>query len=179
MRYPTVKTRSADALVAMRRIMRAAEFASRDLAARSGLTPSQVVVLQIIEQEGEAGAGAIADTAQISQATVTVLLDKLEAAKLVTRRRGEEDRRRVSVKLTEAGRKILAKTPDVLQNRFVSRFEKMVDWEQATVVAALERVAALLNADGIDASPILDIGSLDRLPGAEKPIPRSQRKKKK
>jgi DNA-binding MarR family transcriptional regulator len=159
--------------------MRAAEFAARDLATRSGLTPSQIVVLQIIAQEGEAGAGSIADTAQISQATVTVLLDKLEALKLVTRRRGEIDRRRVTAKVTDAGRKVLAETPDVLQNRFVARFERLLDWEQAAVIAALERVAELLNAEGIDAAPILDIGPLEELPELGKLYPPQTITKKK
>jgi len=174
-----VKARSANALIAIRQIMRAAEFASRDLANRSGLTPSQIVVLQIIAQDGgETGAGNIAESAQISQATVTILLDKLEAAKLIIRRRGESDRRRVSAKITEAGRKILADTPDVLQNSFVDRFEELLDWEQASVVAALERVATMLNAQDIDASPILDIGSLEKLPAGEKPIPTAKKRKK-
>ena len=51
--------------------------------------------------------------------------------------------------------------PDVLQDRFAARFEKLADWEQASVIAGLERVAALLNAEGIDASPVLDVGALD------------------
>ena len=154
--------RSADALTAIRRILRAAEFASRDLARRSGLTPSQVVVLQIISRGDEIGAGAISDAARLSQATVTALLDKLEERGLIKRKRGSDDRRRVSVKLTAKGRGALADTPDVLQNRFAARFERLADWEQASIIAVLERIAGMLNADGIDASPILDVGALDR-----------------
>lgn len=154
--------RSTDALVAIRKILRAAEFSSRDLARQSGLTPSQVVVLQIIAREGEAGAGAISDAARLSQATVTALLDKLESRRLVQRRREPDDRRRVTVELTPDGRSMLANLPDILNDRFVQAFNRLADWEQASVIAALERVATLLDAEGIDASPILDIGQLDR-----------------
>jgi DNA-binding MarR family transcriptional regulator len=157
-----MNVRLTSALVAIRRIVRAAEFAARDLARATGLTPSQMVVLQIIARQGEPGAGAIAETARLSQATVTALLDKLEFRGLVRRRRDPDDRRRVSLALTEPGRAALAEAPDVLQNRFAARFERLEDWEQALIVSALERVAALLNAEGIDASPILDVGSLDR-----------------
>ena len=156
-----VEMRATDALVAIRRILRAAEFASRDLARQSGLTPSQVVVLQIVAREGEAGAGAISDGAKLSQATVTALLDKLEERSLVKRRRDPADRRRVSAELTAEGRAALSSMPDVLQDRFSARFTRLADWEQASVIAALERVAELMDADGMDASPILDIGSLD------------------
>lgn len=154
--------RSTDALTAIRRILRAAEFASRDLARRSGLTASQVVVLQIVSREGEIGAGAISEGAQLSQATVTALLDKLEERSLVKRKRDAGDRRRVTVELTPEGRAALAETPDVLQDRFAARFERLADWEQAAIIASLERIAGMLDADGIDASPILDIGALDR-----------------
>mgnify|MGYP005825315665 FL=1 len=153
--------RVSDALVAIRRIVRAAEFASRDLSRTTGLTPSQLIVLQIVAREGEPGAGAIAEAARLSQATVTALLDKLEARGLVVRHRRSEDRRRISVELTPEGRRTLAEMPDVLQDRFAARFEKLADWEQASVIAGLERVAALLNAEGIDASPVLDVGALD------------------
>ncbi len=154
--------RVSDALVAIRRILRAAEFSSRSLARSSGLTPSQLVVLQIIARTGEAGAGQIADAARLSHATVTALLDKLENAQMIHRRRGDEDRRRIQVVLTDTGKQALAETPDALQSRFAARFRKLADWEQASIVAILERVAVLLDAADIDASPILDVGSLDR-----------------
>jgi DNA-binding MarR family transcriptional regulator len=166
-----MEQRLTSALIAIRRIVRAAEFAARDLSRTAGLTASQMVVMQFIAREGELGAGAIADAARLSQATVTALLDRLEERGLVARRRSVEDRRRVVVALTEAGRHTLSTTPDVLQNRFAARFDRLQDWEQAAIVSALERVAFLLNADGIDASPILDVGSLDR-PADEADEPR-------
>lgn len=165
-----MEQRVTSALIAIRRIMRAAEFAARDLSRASGLTPSQMVVLQIIARAGAPSAGAIARAARLSQATVTALLDKLEQRGLLLRRRAPEDRRRVTVELTPAGREALATTPDVLQNRFASRFDKLPSWEQAGIVAALERVAALLDADTIDASPILDVGPLQRsVDGGQEP----------
>lgn len=154
--------RSASALIAIRRILRAAELASRAVAEKTGMTPSQIVVLQIVAQAGQPNAGAVAETARLSQATVTAILDRLEERGLVTRERDPGDRRRVAVELTEKGRTALAEAPDVLQNRFVARFDRLPDWEQAGLIAALERVAALLNAEGIDASPVLDVGRLDR-----------------
>lgn len=157
-----MSARSRDALIAIRRILRAAELAARDVTERSGLTPSQVIVLQIISREGQAGAGAVADAARLSQATITSILDRLEEKKLITRTRDAVDRRRLMLELTAAGRTALADTPDVLQYRFVARFEKLPDWEQASMIAALERLAVMLDAEGIDASPILDVGRLDR-----------------
>ena len=156
-----MESRVSDALVAIRRIVRAAEFASRDLTRATGLTPSQLIVLQIVARAGEPGAGAIAEAARLSQATVTALLDKLEARGFIARQKGQTDRRRITVTLTAEGRKALAETPDLLQDRFAARFAKLADWEQASIIAALERVSALMDAEGIDASPVLDVGRLD------------------
>ncbi len=157
-----MSVRSRDALIAIRRILRAAELAARDVTERSGLTPSQIIVLQIIARDGQAGAGAVADAARLSQATITSILDRLEEKDLVTRTRDPIDRRRLTLELTPTGRKALADTPDVLQHRFVARFEKMADWEQAGMMAALERIATMMDAEHIDASPYLDVGRLDR-----------------
>lgn len=55
----------------------------------------------------EATAGEIAKAAQLSPATVTGMLDELEEAGIVTRRRSATDRRVVLVSLTEEGRALL------------------------------------------------------------------------
>lgn len=155
--------RSETALVALRRILRATELNSRLLASRTGLTTSQLIILQIVARHGRVLPSTVARTARLTQATVTTLVDKLERAGLVTRRRDTEDRRRVWVEVTAAGQSTLAGSPDLLHDRFRERFRALADWEQAMIVAALERVSAMLDAETIDASPVLDVGDLDRL----------------
>jgi len=55
-----------------------------------------------------------------------------------------------------------------LQQRFVREFEQLEDWEQAQLLSSLERVATMLDARDIDASPVLDLGAIDRIqPAAE------------
>lgn len=157
-----MESRVTSALIAIRRIVRAAEFAARDLSRTAGLTASQMVVLQILGRSGELSAGALAEAARISHATVTTILDKLEQRGLIVRRRDPADRRRVAVALTGDVQAALAATPDTLQTRFATRFEALAPWEQAAMIAALERVAVLLDAEKIDASPILDVGALQR-----------------
>lgn len=155
-------SRTDDSLIALRRILRATELFERHLAQAAGLTPAKLRVLQILagRPEGSATPKALADQMGVSQATVTSLIDKLEALKMVTRSRSEMDRRQTNVVITEPGRNALASAPDALQQRFVRAFERMADWEQAQLVASLERVAAMLDADEIDASPVLTTGEI-------------------
>lgn len=159
-----MKNRSEEALVALRRILRATEFNARNLARASGLTPSQLMVLQFLDLSGDATPSEIARHASLTQATVTSLIDHLERRKFVSRRRDKDDRRRTLVKLLRAGRKALDASPDALQMQFEDRFAKLPNWEQGAIVAMLERVAALLDAEEIDAAPVLDVGAINEPP---------------
>lgn len=156
------ENRSQHALIVLRRILRATENRARALSRESGLTASQLLLLQTLEDEGECTAGTIAARLGITQATTTSLVQKLEAKGLVVRKRGDTDRRKVWLTLSETGQQKLADAPDTLQDLFSQRFEKLEDWEQLMLTANLERVASMLDAEEIDASPVLDIGALDR-----------------
>ena len=165
--------RSNTALVAIRRILRVTELNARELARTSELTASQLLVLQHLADNGASLPSAIARTVNLKQATVTVLVNRLEDAGLVTRRKDTEDRRRVWVELTEAGIAAREKSPDLLQDRFEQGFTRLEKWEQAMIIAALERVASLLDAGEIDAAPVLDVGNLDAIVADHVPGPRS------
>ena len=155
--------RSNTALVALRRILRVTELNARKLAHQSELTSSQLLLMQHVAKEGKSLPSAIARAIDLKQATVTVLVNKLEGSGLVTRRRDTEDRRRVWVELTEQGRVALESSPDGLQIRFERGFDSLEEWEQAMIVATLERVASILDAEEIEAAPVLDVGDLDRI----------------
>lgn len=58
------------------------------------------------------------------------------------------------------GRETIRRAPDALQQRHMCNFEARADREQAQLVASLGRVAAMLDADAIDASSVLDTGAL-------------------
>lgn len=151
-----MQKRSKHALTVMRQILRATEMHSRELLRESGLTTSKLLLLQVLDDAGESTAGDVAVRLGITQATTTNLLQGLEEAALVTRRRGEADRRQVWIALTDAGRERLAAAPDVLQEKFTRRFEELVAWEQSMLIAALERIASILDAENIEAAPLLD-----------------------
>lgn len=153
---------SQHALVVLRRILRATENRARALSRESGLTVSQLLLLQTLADEVECTAGTIASRLGITQATTTSLVHKLEAKGLVIKKRGDSDRRQVWLSLSDSGRTRLDEAPDDLQELFRKRFDKLKDWEQMMLVAGLERVATMLGAEEIDAAPVLDFGELDR-----------------
>lgn len=162
--------RSESALVALRRILRTIDGHGRDVARAAGLTPVQARVLYVLSTSGVITQRRLAEELRVSQATVSVLLDKLQAKGLVRRERSARDRRQIDLVLSEEGARILTRAPDPLQDRFVSRFSALPDAEQSRILAALERVAQLLDADRMEAAPLLEAGDLTGqemdLPGA-------------
>jgi MarR family transcriptional regulator, organic hydroperoxide resistance regulator len=156
-----MEKRSDHALKVMRQILRKTEIYARDLARAAGLTASQRLLLQVIEDSGESRAGVLAARMGITQATTTNLLDRLERASLVQRRRSDTDKRQVWVSLTEEGRARLSLAPDGLQELFAGGFDGLEPWEQSMAIAALERISGLLGADMLDAAPLLDAGAID------------------
>lgn len=149
-----------DSLIALRRILRATELYARDLAHAVGLTPAQLRVLQIVDEKDSVTPKALANQMGVSQATVSALVDKLVAQGLVERVPSEQDRRQTNVTVTKEGHARLDDAPDALQQRYVRAFLQMADWEQAQLVATLERVADMLDARGLDASPVLTTGDI-------------------
>ncbi len=148
------------ALIALRQILRATEISSRALAKQCGLTPSQLILMELIAKSGGAAPSALAKEISLSHATVTALIDKLEHRGFLKRTPDAHDKRRITVMLTEAGAAILENAPSILQQRFERGFEKLEDWEQSFLVAALERTVALLDAEELDAAPVLDVGAI-------------------
>lgn len=152
-------------LISLRRVIRATDLHSRDLIKTSGITTPQLLVLQALEHSPSLSVGALARRLNLSQATVSSILDRLERRQLVQRTKSDKDRRRAELTLTEGGKATVSGAPIPLQETFVARFKALEDWEQSQILSALQRVAQMMDARNLDASPVLDVGSLDRESG--------------
>ena len=144
-----------EVLVSLRRILRATSMHSRKLRRSVGLSSPQLLVLQTAHDEDRPTASQIARSVSLSQATITTILKELERRELISRERGETDRRQVRVSLTEQGREVLANAPKPLQDSFAARFAALPRWEQHQVLAVLDRVATMMDAEDLDAAPLL------------------------
>ena len=166
-------------LIALRRVIRATDLYSKHLAKTSGLTAPQILLLQAIRDRGQVTIGELAEEISLSQATVTTIIDRLEKRGLVYRQRSTEDKRKVHAFLTEKAEQVLKDAPMPLQEHFARQFDALQNWEQNMILSSLQRIAEMMDAQHIDASPILDIGTLDRssapaeqgaAPGPESPL---------
>ena len=146
-------------IVALRRVIRAVDLHSRTLVESHGLTGPQALILKALHN-GSLSAGELATRVSLSQGTVTDILNRLEQRGLITRTRDTEDRRRVRVEATDTGLALLGQSPPLLQERFAQRFNGLQEWEQTQLLASLQRIAAMMDAEDIDAAPVLSSGSM-------------------
>ena len=155
--------RAEEVVVMLRRIIRATDLRSKQLARESGLTPPQFLILSAIDRLGDVAISQIAKDVNLTQATVTTIIDRLEDKGLVMRVRSDRDKRIVHATLSAEGKSTLHDAPTLLQKQFLDKYNNLKDWEQSFILSALQRVAGLMEAEDIDASPFLDIGDIDRV----------------
>lgn len=152
--------RHEEVLVAIRQIIRAIDLHSSRLSKEVGLTGPQLVLMREIRDSAEETIRQMAKNTNMSQATATTILDRLEKRGLVVRLRSQLDKRKVHAHLTEAGREVLSKAPLPLQDGFVSRFQRLEEWEQLLLLSSVQRISAMMNAEHLDAAPLLVAGGM-------------------
>lgn len=149
-----------EVLVSLRQIIRAIDLHSKKLSKIAGLTGPQLILMRSIEQLGEVTIKELSNHTNMSQATATTILDRLERNGYVTRIRSQQDKRKVHAYLTESGMALLERAPRALQDNFIEKFQCLEKWEQSLILSSVQRLSAMMNADNIDVAPVLEIGSI-------------------
>lgn len=148
-----------DVLINLRRIIRATDLQSKWISKTCGLTIPQIMVLRSISSLGDVTVKKLSDEVSLSQATVTTILNRLEDKKLVERVRSVADKRIVHARLTAESLHVLKNTPPLMHENFIHSFTELESWEQTQILSSLQRVATMMDADKLDASPLLDVNA--------------------
>ena len=147
-------------LRALRQIIRAVDMHSKKLTAEHGITGPQLVTLLCVAEHQSITPSEIGREVHLSNSTIVGVLDRLEAKGLVKRQRSEHDRRNVFVTITAEGKKLVVAAPSPLQDRLASSLRVLHPTEQMAILSSLERIAQLMDAQDIDAAPILEPGTI-------------------
>jgi DNA-binding MarR family transcriptional regulator len=144
-----------EVLIGLRKILRAIAIQSRQLAQQYGITTPQLLVMRAIDRLGPLSIGALSREINLSQATTTAILDRLEHKHFVSRDRSSVDRRKVNVSTTPEGMQMLETAPSPIQEAFENSFSRLEEWEQTLMLSTVQRIAAMMNATDLSASPLL------------------------
>jgi DNA-binding MarR family transcriptional regulator len=145
-------------LRAIRRIIRRTSEHSRNVGRQGGVSVPQMLCLKAISEfpDGtEVTVAKVAEAVQLSAPTVSRLLDRLEKGGFLVRERNSRDRRRVCVSLTDAGWHLIDNLPTPLHEEFLQRLDTLDPIECLGLLKALERIVELMDAEDIDAAPML------------------------
>ena len=149
--------------VSIRQIIRAIDLRSKKLSKAVGITGPQLLVLQEVLAAPGLTSKQVSDSINLSQATVTSILDRLEIKQLLVRKRDSIDRRKVSLYLTDQGVITLNDSPRAMEDSFIEKFENIEGWEQTLLLSSVQRIASMMNAEELDAAPMLKIGEIDSI----------------
>ena len=153
--------RYEELFVSIRKIIRAIDLRSKKLSKEAGITGPQLMVLQELARVKGVTAKEVSVNVNLSQATVTSILDRLEVKGFIKRVRSESDRRRVALFLSDEGANALISAPQPIEDSFVEKFCSLKEWEQFQLLSSVERIAEMMDASDLDAAPVLNLGDLD------------------
>ncbi|MGB2741530.1 MAG: MarR family transcriptional regulator [Cognaticolwellia sp.] len=147
-------------LIALRKVIRAIDLHSKHLSKTSGLTSPQLLIMLEIDKASGVNSSQVAKKVNLSPATVTNIIDRLENKNLVSRVRDTQDKRKVGLYLTDDGKAILLNAPQALQEHFIEKFANLAQWEQSQLLSSMERLSEMMDANEIDAAPLLELNAM-------------------
>ena len=157
---PVSLSDDADSILrAVRGIVRSVTIHSKRLLRETGMTLPQVLCLRAIGAASQVAtdvtATQVARSVQLSPATVTGIIDRLEQRELIERERDNSDRRKVYLRLTPKGQEWLGSLPSNLQDRAAERLNSFSSERRKRILDTLTEVLQIMEAEGIETSPLL------------------------
>lgn len=112
---------------------------------QTGLTTPQIMVLSAISKNGEMMVSELSEKLNLSNSTISGIVDRLEKQEYVERKRNKEDKRVVKVSLTDKSQRIMhtaihEKIEQDLENKLKNIGEKQID----EIIKGLETLKSVL-----------------------------------
>jgi DNA-binding MarR family transcriptional regulator len=144
---------TALAMNALRRIVQSLRTTSRMVEDRLRISGAQLFVLEQLAASPAQSIDEIAGRTLTHQSSVSVVVTRLAARGLVERKRAPADRRRVELRLTRSGRRLVADAPATAQSQLVGALERLPTRDRRSLARGL---VALVHEMGLaDQQPAL------------------------
>ena len=139
-------------LTSLRRIIRVVDIHSKKLNQEFMVTAPQMICLYSLQKKGAMTQSELTRDVDLSMSTVNGIIDRLETKGWIRRERDTQDRRKLLVELTDAGRTLADEAPALLQDRFSDALRALPELEQAAITLSLERIVEMMGARHLDVS---------------------------
>lgn len=145
---PAFRTHSHETTAAVldhfRRIVRTLRESSRAAETRLGVTGAQLFVLRALAGPEPLSLNQVAARTHTHQSTVSVVVKRLVARRLVRRGVSPLDARRVQLRLTARGHGVLRRAPLAAQDRLIAGLEALSSTDRARLATTLGRLVATM-----------------------------------
>jgi DNA-binding MarR family transcriptional regulator len=144
---PHTYGRAADTrlvLDAVRHIVQALHESSRWAEKHLGLTGAQLFVLQQLADSPCVSLNELAARTHTHQSSVSTVVARLVERGLVFRGRGEGDARRVELRLSPEGRRLVRKAPNLPQQRLIHGIERLTPSRRRALAASLDALTTAM-----------------------------------
>ena len=141
-------------LDAIRRIVQVLRSSSREAEQRFSLSAAQLFALQQLAALPGLSINELASRTFTHQSSVSVVVQRLVDRKLVEKVSSKDDRRRLRLAITDAGRQVLRRSPQPAQERLIAGIAALTAGERQALVASLTTNARAL-APGNAPPPML------------------------
>ena len=131
-------------LDAVRRIVQALHESSRWAEKHLGLTGAQLFVLQQLADSPCLSLNELAARTHTHQSSVSTVVARLAERGLVVRGPGEGDARRVELRLSTEGRRLVRKAPNVPQQRLIQGVERLTASRRRALAASLDALTTAM-----------------------------------
>jgi DNA-binding MarR family transcriptional regulator len=124
----------------LRRVVRMIRLADRDAQGNHDLSAAQLYVLHSLASAPAASLAELAQRTLTDQSSVSTVVAKLVAKKLVKRTPSAADRRRAELGLTAAGQRVVKHAPQLIQTRIIEAVAAMPEAPRKELVIGANSV---------------------------------------
>ncbi|MEO6777017.1 MAG: MarR family winged helix-turn-helix transcriptional regulator [Kofleriaceae bacterium] len=141
---------AAEVMTSLRRLVRMIRLADHDAKAGHDLSAAQLFVVHSLASAPASSLAELARRTLTDQSSVSTVVAKLVAKKLVQRSTNALDRRRAELHVTPAGQRLVDNAPQLLQTRIIEAVAAMPDKPRKELVRSLESLVDAVGADAVE-----------------------------
>ncbi|HET9982187.1 MAG TPA: MarR family transcriptional regulator [Longimicrobiales bacterium] len=122
----------------LRRLVRELRVASRAAERELGISGAQLFVLQQLHERPADSVNELSERTHTHQSSVSVVVSRLVDRGLIIREPSEEDGRRMTLRLSAEGRKLLERAPRTVQSRLIEALGRLPADVRTALASGLE-----------------------------------------
>lgn len=111
---------------------------------KMGVTQSQILVMRVLNLRGDMKVSDISKELDLSNSTVSGIIDRLVEKKIVQRKRSDEDRRIVMISLADEYRQPVKKGLNAFAQKMRKALSTMTEEDVESIIRGLEKLEKIL-----------------------------------